>query len=160
MDKYYEEESYRGLSAVQKQQAALQDAAFVSDETDVSGFSTKIKKMDIPDLNEFESSYEISCNDGISLEENAIIVSNPASAVHIHTKNVENCERYVEWKNLWYLGDGIATIAITDSKSVKTMDVAAENSTRYAGIHDVICNLGFNQESACDYDIYFSKPGK
>lgn len=156
-DSYYDGEAYQKLPAVQKQQAALQAAAILTDEADAFA---EVKEMDSPEMIDFESEYEIACEDGIILEDHAIIVSDPAAAVHIHTDCVENCERYVEWNNLWYLGDGIAYISITDSEGGNALAAAAQNSTRYAGVHDIICNLGYQQNSPCDYDIYFSKVGK
>lgn len=156
-DSYYDEEAYQKLPAVYKQQAALQTAAILTDKTDTFA---EVEEIELPEMIDFESDYEIACDDGIILEDHAIVVNDPTAAVHIHTESVENCERYFEWKNLWYLGDGIAYISITDFEGGKSLGVAAENSTRYAGVHDIICNLGYKQNSPYDYDIYFSKAGR
>lgn len=153
-------EAYDGLTAVQKQQALLQACVLEEDREDIQ----KVHAAQL-DFSDTERPVAIAAVDadteGIRIEKNRIYVSKEGASLRILADDARDTERYLAFENLSYSGNdlGIATMVVTDGQMEKRFQVRSTTNGQYTGIHDLMCNLGYQSRHAKEYNIRFLHTG-
>ena len=158
-DRVIDDREYDELSVMQKQQALLQ-AAVIS-KGDWKREKDNILEIDSADL-EFcntASDFIIEEMDGVKLSDNRIEVEKADAYIRLKTECVNNAERYLAFEDLWYQGEKVSNIVITDGTITKKFEIKSELDGAYANIHNFLCNLGYAEEHGENYTLTFKRPG-
>lgn len=172
---------YSGLSMAEKQEALLQGC--VLDDTEAEKFSpatVKLSSQVIP--------IEIESDEGIVLEDGAIVVTKGGSAITFRFDGLPDAETYIQFINLRYdlvLPSELAAlrgdktegvdyfrkdllawfpIELTIDMKTDVLDKSFAFSTgtnkQYGGKHDWIINAGYSHEPQTSITLAFERAGK
>ena len=156
-DSYLDQDSYDGLTAVQKQQALLQACV-------LEGHADNIQKKDIGGLAFTDRRMPAvvdTYTEGIEMDGNKVVVSKEGASLHVLADESEGTERYLAFKNLRYegSGDGISNIVVADAQDQVQFQVRSPLNGQYSGIHDLMCNLGYRERHGTGYTVSFGGAG-
>ena len=150
------QEEYEKLPAAQRQQALLQTC--IVEKPDILGISeVTASSLEFADsISEYQI---VNADEGILQEGNRIIVETEGASLTLRTEAVNEVERYVVLRDLWYSGGDTAYLGISDGQVCKNLTVRSEEDRVYSDLHDFVCNMGYRQEHGTDYVIRFEKKG-
>jgi uncharacterized membrane protein YfhO len=163
-DTIIDEDTWEGLSAVEKQEAMLQSVLLddYEGESQVSQLNLTSQSLD----------YTVKCKGGgITLEDNGFLVTKTDSSVTIRFEGLENCETYFTIKGLEYedlaantryfkTGNTEANLILKASSGVsKTIDYYTPDHERYNDVHDFSVNMDYSEEAVTSLKLTFSEPG-
>ena len=165
---YISESDFLKLSTAKKQEALLQSIV-IPDDYDIS-------KLDLTSKNNIYSDqnigYSFICDEGISFEDNKIIVTDKNAQITFNFNGLPDSETYVsiqDFKFKPYKPDD-ETIFWEKPKTVN-IHVGTENFSKsyayrtpddkaYTGIKDYFINTGYNESSVTWLTLRFSAPGE
>ncbi len=107
---YISRDTYDNLSSIEKQQALLQGCVIDEDNDNETELTFTNQNVD----------YDISCDEGISIENNVIKVTKKNAAITLNFDGLEKCETYLAINGLNYNG--------TDEKIKITMNATNSNN--------------------------------
>lgn len=151
---YLREEEYLNLTAVQKQQALLQ-TCILKEAVDLPEVTAA--QLEFTDT---ESLYERTGVSGdLQAGEHEFIVTGESGVLKLSAETAENAERYFSFENFSYTGEGVGIVVIRDGETERSFQIRSREDNFYSGVSDILCNLGYRERHAGEYELIFSGPG-
>ena len=153
-------EEYETLTPAERQQALLQTCVLDEDSGDTDA--------DFLDLDSEEISYRIACDEGMTLTENTVLVSQAGSGLTLSFSEQRDGELYLCFDNLRY-EYGNATNASLRAEALSRNTESCREPQRlsigtpvhhlYGGKHNWILNFGVLSDSVDEIRIVFDNAG-
>lgn len=150
-DSYIKRAEYDEMNVLEKQEALLYGVVLEESEFEKSN----------PEFSHQKLPYELTLSDEIEKKDNnRFYVKKKGETMTLTFQGMENCETYLILKDLHYEGKkDMLDIKVQGEAASKKINYRTEKFRGYCGIHNFLCNLGYQEEGQTIIRIQFPEKG-